>query len=84
MHDTRTQTNRCKMAEASLRREIGLNASDFSMEIVYHRHSTLYTVKGPAKFVWEGCACCPYRARVEAYDAYERHLREASRGAYER
>ena len=80
MHTTRTDKNRCKMEEFEIRRRAGVTAKDFSMQIVMHSDSTVYTVYGPNNFTWEGASCCPYKARVNAYDAYERQLRENSRG----
>jgi hypothetical protein len=80
MHDNRTDTNRCKMEESEIRKRAGVSAKDFWMSIHYSCKATVYTVNGPNKFSWEGVACCPYGARVSAYDAYERHLREGTRG----
>ena len=35
----------------------------------------LFEVHGPINFYWNGIACCENRARVDAYEAYKRHLK---------
>lgn len=68
----------CKKLEAEFRKDIGLKMSSFWT----HKNKTagkiLFEVHGPDKFYWCGQSCCAWGARADAYDAYERHLRDAT------